>query len=184
MRVVYQTLEDRNNPDDIECNGPFLCRRTDAWLGMGYYFWESFLNNAHWWGTHSYDGRYVICEAYYDENSEDCLDLVGNPDHINIVHEALNQMQQRDIPITEKTTLARVFEFLRRIGCFPFKATRLSVPKSKSVTSPFAERLPISNRFVLDLNPPIQICFYKKDVLSLQGYKIIYPEEYRTDTVC
>ena len=33
---VYQTLEDRNNIEYIETNGPFKCERPDACLGHGY----------------------------------------------------------------------------------------------------------------------------------------------------
>ena len=37
-RKAYQTLENRNNPDKIEEQGPFLCSHKNAWLGKGYYF--------------------------------------------------------------------------------------------------------------------------------------------------
>ena len=52
--TAYQTLEDRDNPDEIETNGSYRCRSSNAWLGIGYYFWDS---NAQWaneWGEKSY----------------------------------------------------------------------------------------------------------------------------------
>lgn len=45
-RILYQTVEDRNNPDDVEQHGPFLCTNKMAWLGHGYYFWDTFINLA------------------------------------------------------------------------------------------------------------------------------------------
>ena len=46
LRKAYQTLENRNNPDQIEEQGPFLCNRKSAWLGEGYYFWDSFIEKC------------------------------------------------------------------------------------------------------------------------------------------
>lgn len=37
-RTLFQAVKDLDNPDEIEQNGPFKCRREDAWLGEGYYF--------------------------------------------------------------------------------------------------------------------------------------------------
>lgn len=52
-RTLFQAVKDLDNPDEIEQNGPFKCRREDAWLGEGYYFWDSFVELAHWWGRES-----------------------------------------------------------------------------------------------------------------------------------
>jgi len=60
---IYQTLEERGNPDDIESYRPFICRSKTAWLAHDYYFWDSFIENAHWWGTKIDTDEYVICEA-------------------------------------------------------------------------------------------------------------------------
>lgn len=37
-RIIYQTVEDRENPDYVEQHGPFICTNKNAWLGEGYYF--------------------------------------------------------------------------------------------------------------------------------------------------
>lgn len=55
-KTLYQTVEDRNNPSEIETEGPFLCVRNNAWLGRGYYFWDTFVELAHWWGNTIYQG--------------------------------------------------------------------------------------------------------------------------------
>jgi len=68
-RKIYQTLEDRNNPDVVENQGPFLCNRKDVWLGIGYYFWDSFIENAHWWGKEGARYKnYFICESSFELN--------------------------------------------------------------------------------------------------------------------
>lgn len=36
-KELYQTVEDRDNPDYVLENGPFKCI-SNAWLGDGYYF--------------------------------------------------------------------------------------------------------------------------------------------------
>ena len=40
-RIIYQTVEDRGNPDYVEQHGPFICTNKNAWLGEGYYFWDT-----------------------------------------------------------------------------------------------------------------------------------------------
>ena len=48
--ILYQTVDDRRNIKYVLENAPFKCTRNDAWLGEGYYFWDTFINFAHWWG--------------------------------------------------------------------------------------------------------------------------------------
>ena len=64
-KVLYQTVEDRGNPKEILNNGPFQCTRS-PWLGNGYYFWDSFIELAHWWGRQGYHGQYVITKIDLD----------------------------------------------------------------------------------------------------------------------
>ena len=37
----YQTLEDKDNLDEVELDGPFPCRHKGAWLGFGSYLWDT-----------------------------------------------------------------------------------------------------------------------------------------------
>ena len=74
-KTLYQTVEDRNNPSEIETEGPFLCVRNNAWLGRGYYFWDTFVELAHWWGNTIYQGKYVVCQSYCDGLLPDTYDL-------------------------------------------------------------------------------------------------------------
>jgi len=81
--TAYQTLEDKDNIDEIELDGPFECRRSDAWLGFGYYLWDTNIEWAKSWGLTSYERKgkdYVIgrCEV---DLSQSCFDLVGSVQH-------------------------------------------------------------------------------------------------------
>lgn len=74
-KIVYQTLEDRQTDlDKIESNGPYSCRWENSWLGNGYYFWDTFIDNAHWWGVEGrkYKNGYIICQAECDFNDTEC----------------------------------------------------------------------------------------------------------------
>ncbi len=62
---IYQALENRNNDEFVEEHGPFFCSLVDThgkvkngvkepWLGAGYYFWDSRIEDAKWWGATVY----------------------------------------------------------------------------------------------------------------------------------
>ena len=62
---IYQTLEDRQNYEDVEEHGPYFCYARYAngnpksgvkepWLGEGYYFWDTRIADARWWGDTVY----------------------------------------------------------------------------------------------------------------------------------
>lgn len=136
-RKIYQTLEDRNNPDVVENQGPFLCNRKDVWLGIGYYFWDSFIENAHWWGKEGARYKnYFICESSFKLN-ERCFDLYDNPEHIKNFRGAIEELKKQKLYDEKKTTVARVIEFLKRINNFPFEAIRANGELSKNKNSIF-----------------------------------------------
>ena len=178
---VYQTLTDRGNPDQIENDGPFACNKQNAWLGQGYYFWEYFIKNAHWWGEEVLKTDYVICQATYIRD-EKCLDLVDNQNHLEFFQEIIKIMKEQGLYKAGETTMARIIEHLRRIKKFPFDATRINGNGSRSPQSKYHQSIIFTpnHHASLDLCPPIQICFYSKNVLHLSNYKIVYPEEYIT----
>ena len=178
-RFVYQTLEDKDNPDEVENSGPFLCSRKDAWLGEGYYFWESFLNNAHWWGKSTYPNGYIICKAAYVEDEDKCLDLT-KAEGIQVFNEVIPLMQAEGIYVPEETTVARIIMYLRQIGHFAWDAAKVAAVNTKQRESEFNTRAIFKSKYpaYIDLCPAIQICFYSKTALQLSGYKIIYPNEY------
>jgi hypothetical protein len=185
VRTVYQTLEDRDNPDEVEQNGPFVCRRKGAWLGEGHYFWESFIQNAHWWGEecNDYLYGYVICSAYYDLDDINCFNLVDNPEHINLFIKAIELMREKNL-FSTNTTVSRVINFLKNdLKFFKYHATRVYGVNSKKRESAYHVFLNFKagDYQYLDLRPAIQICFYEKNSLNLRNYKIVYPDKYIDD---
>lgn len=78
--TAFQTLEDRDNVHEVESDGPFVCPRNNAWLGIGCYFWDTHIELAHWWGASALNNKYMITKAFLiiDEN---CWDLHGCGEH-------------------------------------------------------------------------------------------------------
>lgn len=172
-RKAYQTLENRNNPNEIEEEGPFLCYRKNAWLGKGYYFWESFIENAHWWGREGYKNDYVICESTFELDEDKCFNLIDNAEHLASFKFAKSALQRKQIH--DKPVVSRIIEFLKQQKAFKYEAIRANGINSKNENrTPF-----VANGYqYLESSPAIQICFLTKNALNRKGFKIIYPEEY------
>lgn len=91
--TIYQTLEDRDNDEEVQEHGPYWCDLYEAdgkkkegikepWLGAGYYFWDTLIEDAHWWGRTIYPKKgYIVCQSQYDSHSPHLFDLVGNVSH-------------------------------------------------------------------------------------------------------
>jgi hypothetical protein len=104
--TLYQTLEDRGNPVWVEDNGPLRCNRGNAWLGDGYYFWDSHIQLAHYWGE-MYKKGYMICaaSAVLDHT---CWDLHNNANHRIEFEEIYNLLIEIDISRGKTITVAHV----------------------------------------------------------------------------
>jgi hypothetical protein len=180
FKIIYQTLQDRDNPNEIEGNGPFKCRRKNAWLGQGYYFWESYVENAHWWGEISCFGKYVICKAKVFPNEDNCFDLVDNPMHLEQLRTAADMISEKGLS-PSRITVGNVVQFLKdnfdsfQFECVRAKGERVRLPENKFSKPVY---FTANGKPYLDLNPPIQICLFGKTSLDLQGYMIVYPEDY------
>ncbi|MEQ9008714.1 MAG: hypothetical protein RLP12_12565, partial [Ekhidna sp.] len=123
MKVtLIQTLEDRDNPDIIESNGPFECRHHGAWLGPGYYFWDTHLELGHWWGEFGYKNNYVICSAIADLNEENCFDLHGNGDHRKELTEISELIKQKGLK--KDPLVSEVIEYLKKLRIWSYSAIR------------------------------------------------------------
>lgn len=190
-KIVYQTLEDKGNIDQVENHGPFLCIRKNAWLGAGYYFWDSFIENAHWWGTEGADycktNSYMICEARYEFDENKCFNLIDNPKHFKMFNNTKKLMQEKGLYIPNQTTVARIIDHLKNtLQIFTYEATRVYGINSKSFNSPYSNKTIFDARYknaYLDSVPAIQICFYSKTSLNLSKVKVIFPDEYNEDYV-
>ncbi|MDM1043136.1 MULTISPECIES: hypothetical protein [Empedobacter] len=182
-KIVYQTLEDRGTDlDKLETEGPYPCRWENSWLGDGFYFWDTFISNAHWWGKEirNYTKGYIICKAICDYSDTNCFDLVGNTEHLEMFKNTYDLMKKEGL-INEKTTVKRLIHYLKDdLKKFNYDAIRVYGIRSKNYNSRFNFTLNFENEkpSYLDFNPAIQICFYRKNSLNLRNYKIVYPDEY------
>jgi len=188
QKTLYQTLEDRGNPEEIIENGPFPCNWKNTWLGEGFYFWDTFIENSHWWGRVRYKSNYIICKAVCDFDTSVCFDLVGDTDHMQDFSGSIEYPKTQN-QIDENTTVPRILEFIKvKIG-FDYQAIRVygikSISEFKEEYKKYRHRLifELDKRQYLDYKPAIQICIFEKDGLNLRDLSIEYPDAYNSDFV-
>lgn len=172
---AFQTLEDRDNIDQIELEGPFICKHSSAWLGVGYYLWDSNFDWAIDWGeiAHKKFGRDFLIMQCRVDLSKDCFDLVGNVNHqkvlLNLI-DALNKSGK--IKNNEDKTIPNLISYLQYKGLFEYKSIR---------ASDFHEKRIIKLKFRTDrpeymvLNERVQICVLTKKDVILRPISVIYP---------
>lgn len=190
MTNIYQTLENRNNIEDILEHGPYFCSIKDEngndkkgirepWLGEGYYFWDSRIEDAKWWGETAYKkSGYIICETQYDQHSDLLFDTVGDMSHMDILTSTAKILKGR--LNQEKIAIPSIISFLKKNNYFPYKAIRVYPdPKYKSQTD--EEPLivfPGEKTTFLELKK-VQICFFDKTLLT-EPISIAYQEDKTT----
>lgn len=183
-KIVYQTLENRGTHlRELEANGPYPCNWENSWLGDGYYFWDTFIENAHWWGdkVRKFSKGYIICEATCYFNDSECLDLHGNLEQLKQFKEAFTLAKKNKL-VDDNTTIKNFLAKLRgELESFQkYTAIRINAIKSKNYTSIYSINLLFEkdrNQF-MEVIPAIQICFYNKNSLGLNNYRIVFPEEF------
>ena len=181
--AVYQTLEDRDNADQIEFEGPFPCNKEKAWLGSGYYFWDFHIELAHWWGKKSYSlNSYIICKAFCIISPDKCWDLHNEGKHREEFNKALNALIRKGAKKNE-ISFSQVIEYAKINGFFNHEAIRVNsigaARKTTEIDVGFRLKFSSGNDYAyFDLFPPIQICLLNKTALSLKNYKIVWPDHY------
>lgn len=182
---IYQTLHDKDNPEEVEKEGPFLCDRPNAWLGLGYYFWDTHISLAHWWGESANEGNYIIAQAYIKLDQR-CWDLQGNGAHQKEFYESAQQIAESGLKKFEEIKVWQVVEYLRKHTSFNYEGIRALGSNSIGFGYKtywrrmfFYDRTNSKSQPYLDLLPPVQICLFKKMALSLHSYYIVYPDKYR-----
>ncbi len=182
-KTIYQTLEDRDDPEYVENNGPFLCNRKNAWLSSGYYFWESYEDNAHWWGA-GYSNGYIVCKAEIAYDIQNCFDLIDNIEHKEQLDQAAQMMAAKGIP-KHQITVGNIIQFLRdrNFKSFEYKGVRAIGNRVRAADSPFSKTLKFTanHHAYIDLRPPVQICLFTKKSLGFRHFRIIFPEDYVVD---
>lgn len=172
--TLYQAVEDRNNCDEVEQNGPYKCVSSNAWLGAGYYFWDTNIGLAHWWGRTAYRGTYMVCRIDYVCDYDAVFDLVGNM-------EALQLMKQTSAflnSVGKPCTVSGAIEYLKRQTDFRKKYVAVRAKDEKSPEKEDRMFFIRGDKPYLNLNPRIQFCFFDKSVFNGYEYKIVYPEKY------
>lgn len=180
---IYQTLEDRQNDKEIEEKGPFFCSERlpngqlkkgskEPWLGEGYYFWDTRIENAQWWGDTIYAEKgYVICHTEYDQHSSLLYDLVGDMQQLDeFVACAKMIKEQFGLP---SVTFSSVLSFLKKSEVFNYKAIRVwPCPQKVEATAIRFPGKKGSSFMTLAKSDKIQICFFDKTLLT-KPYKIV-----------
>jgi len=188
QKILYQTLKDKGNPEYVLEHGPFPCNWQNTWLGEGYYFWDTFIENAHWWGKVRHRENYMICRLICSFDTNKCFDLVGETEHMQDFSASIDFLKQKNL-IGEETTVARVLEFIKNKVGFDYEAIRVygikSISDHKKEYQKYRHRLifELSKPQYLDYKPAIQICIFEKTGLGLRDLTIEYPDEYNTNYV-
>ena len=171
--VGYHTLEDRENPEEILKSGPKKCFNKTAWLGYGYYFWDTEIMWAHSWLK---DRDYMIFKADIEIN-ENTFDLLGNVQHtidFEKYYKDLNEILKR--LKKPNATVPQVIDYMKRSTDFSKNYNSIRAydePKNKQ----YYYRASGGESFYL--NKRVQICLIDKTNLSLQTFSIVYPEKYK-----
>ena len=181
---IYQTLEDRGNYEEVESHGPYYCSLTDRrgnlkkgakepWLGEGYYFWDTRIGDARWWGDTIY-GRYykgfVVCHTCYDQHSPLLFDMVGSVAMFDEFERCVEHVKAKRH--TAHVSFPLVLEYLKRRGDFTYKAIRVwPDPKIQATNPQIGVFFPGGLASVRRIEK-IQICFFDKRLL-VQPFTIV-----------
>ncbi len=172
---IFQTLANRENPDEVETHGSFKCAAANAWMGEGYYFWEAFIKHAHWWGKISYGSNYFICQSIIQYDPERIFDLVGDTNALAEIQNVSSLLSKKKLPCT----VAGAIEFLKR-HTTDFLEKYVAVRARDERNTESRDRLFFtdSRKEYVNLSPLIQLCFFDKSVPREGGFRIIFPVDY------
>lgn len=181
MSVLYQTLEDRDNVDYVEANGPFPGNVRERWLGEGYYYWDTIIDAAHYWGIVSYKNKgkgYIIAKSEVNIPKENLLNLL-EPEQI-VMFSRWRDSYAKTFP-KSTVTVEKVLKHAENIMgvAFPYVAIKAEF-KDCFKYKEYQDRIypTPSGRAYLDMKPPVQVCIRKKSIIGSDNFKVIYPIEY------
>lgn len=181
---LYQAIRAEGSTEEIEHKGPFECTRTDAWLGSGFYYWETFKEHAHWWGQQSLKNNYIICETHLCINRIQLYDLEDS--EVIQEFEQINKELIKKYP-NQKLTVSFIIKYLHTKGLLnEYSAIRARFNGSirKNTTDINGEIMtpkmtPNSKaKAYIDLKPQIQLCLLNKSIIGEKNYKVIYSSQY------
>jgi hypothetical protein len=176
--TVYQTVKDKDNAHLIEELGPIAAKKY-KWLGDGFYFWDTHIELAHWWGKDYSNGYYILeAECIIDEK---CWDIHGNGSHrLEFIKSCIALIDSK-VTTKEKLTVPQVIEYFKSQGKFKYEGIRAHSPNAikRFQNEQFIWQVvyKAGEMQYMDLYPSVQICFQTKRALSLRNYTLIYPTD-------
>lgn len=181
-KKLYQTIYAKGEILNIEREGPFICKRRDAWLGTGCYYWENFIDYAHWWGRHAHQDSYFICKTELSTPKSNIYDLEDS----DVLLELDKIIKELKNTYSQEITIPFVIEYLKKINIFDYKAIRARFEQAIKQNSKDHKGETIGSRIrpitkshaYLDLKPQIQICLIDKSIIEKGNYKVVYPSIY------
>ena len=132
---IYQTLENKGTDEEIRSHGPFFSSNFDdqgrrrlgvkiPWFGPGYYFWDTYIEDAHWWGRVAKNNDYVIYGSSYDLHSPYVLDFTENSQRKDI-DDCARLICEKLLPPGAKLTFPLLLAYLRKMNDNQIKAVRI-----------------------------------------------------------
>ncbi len=170
----YHTLENKDNFDEIELEGPFDCTHTGAWLGKGSYFWDTNIDWAHEWGNIGYVRRgkeYCITETIIDL-SKNCFDLFGSVSSQQALIECIDVMiDSGKLKDAKSAVIPNLIQFMKEIGIFNYSSIRAADMHRSIMRLKFRGDTP---EFMV-INQRVQICVIHRKGVILHPLKVIFP---------
>lgn len=182
---IYQTLEDRQNYEEVEAHGPYFCQERysngflkrgskEPWLGEGYYFWDTRIADAHWWGNTVYSQKgYIICKTTYNQHSPLLYDLVGDICQFDDFVKCAELVRKERNLTTVKFPVVLAY-MKKKLPDFTYKAIRVwphpQMCEKTSVDFP-------NPKVVLSKPDKIQICFFDRTLLT-EPYLVVYKKTF------
>lgn len=181
MTNIFQTLEDRENYEEIESHGPYFCSLYDSagklksgirtpWLGEGFYLWDTLIEDARWWGRQAYkESGYVICGTRYDQSSPLLFDMVGIISHYEDFIKCAEVIKKEKG--LERVSFPIVLHYLKQNPNFGFKAIRVRPMPYRGGEDSTNIYFPGNTAEVATFDK-VQICFFDKTLLT-EDFKLI-----------
>lgn len=159
---------------------PIYCSTSNARLGHGYYFWDSIIDAAHWWGGVHYGGNYIICQSFYDAHSDKLFDLLGDLSHrqeFTVFLDGLHKMQPEDMSLAEVLDIMNANpKFSQRYWAIRAEFIKMG-PSDKNLDITVSLPSQANGRkTVLHCGNRVQLCVTNLAFLLEGEYTAIYPE--------
>lgn len=170
---AYQTLEDKDNISYVEDNAPFKCTRKDAWLGHGYYLWDSEIEWAHQWGKASYKRKrlnYIIAEIGVNIDNT-CFDIFGSVNCQKEFKDVIDIFKKNDKTKDLKDLIVpNIITYMKNLGIFNYNSIRAG-----DMNNTFKIHFKKQREYTV-INQRVQICVLNlKDVIILP-VTVVYPK--------